>query len=887
MDRFELAAQGADNGLWDWDLTTSRMHYSPGWISMLGHSENECGSTSEEWFKRIHPEDLEQVQREIASHLEKGSIQFEIQHRMLHQDGCYRWMSCQGVITYNEASRPVRITGFHADITAEVVVDSLTGLPNRHQLLNRLARAVEKARKQEDFLYAVLIVDLDLLESGINHLETMNCDALLVAAARRLESALRTKGSFSREGRSDLVARSGSEEFIILLEGLSEFEEAKKVSERLLKAILAPFAFNGRDASLSASMGIALSATGYGIPEEVLRDADAALCRAKSLGKFRCEVFDTSILESAQNRQQLEKELHGALSRNEFLVFYQPIVSLSSNRVEGLEALVRWKHPSRGVISPMEFIPIAEKTGLIISLGQWVLHEACRQLKDWQKNPRISKDLWVSVNLSGVQFKQPFLAQKIREILLEAGLDASSLMLELTENTAMENPEAAQSLLMELRVMGARIAIDDFGTGYSSLAHLRRFPLDYLKIDHSFVRSIENKPDVREIIRTIRTLAHQLGLRVIAEGIENAKQLDLIRSIGCQYVQGFLYSKPVSSDKAEMLLLDGFGYGADGLPAKTGAGKDDAGTCSSHNPSPEAPVPDPNQKSCRKTIDVFKSRWILIGLTIIILLFMGGMLAKVNRFTSPPVAYSSPPKHPIAAEIPGRTAASPIVAEKPPAGNNEQAPVDTSIVNPPEFVVSKIDISKVDALKASAPKVDGSKVDIQKATKAAAPKVAVSKADAQKAPKTAAPKADDFTATAPEFAVSKVDTQKAAARIIDDSKATEPKVDASKVDKYTPQETTHSYRVQHDHRIGSCKGTLKINRDGVSFVSEQPKDSFEFRHSQCSYDMGTDQLIIRAESKVFRFKSATATTSKENTSDLLKILDSIDRFHPAQQSNNQ
>ena len=295
MDRYELAAQGADNVLWDWDLTTSRLHYAPGWISMLGYSESECGSTSEEWFKRIHPEDLESVQQEIASHLEKGSTQFEIQHRMLHQDGCYRWMSCQGVITRDEAGRPVRITGFHADITAEVVVDTLTGLPNRHLLLNRLTRAIEKARKQEDFLYAVFIVELDLFESGINRLETLNGDELIVAAARRLESALRTKDSFSREGRADLVARSGGEEFLILLEGLSEVAEAKKVAERLLKAILAPFAFNGRDVSLSASIGIALSATGYGNPEEVLRDTDAALYRAKSLGKCRCEVFDTAI----------------------------------------------------------------------------------------------------------------------------------------------------------------------------------------------------------------------------------------------------------------------------------------------------------------------------------------------------------------------------------------------------------------------------------------------------------------------------------------------------------------------------------------------------------------------------------------------------------------
>ena len=369
MDRYELAAQGADNGLWDWDLTTSRLHYSPGWISMLGYSENECGSTSEEWFKRIHPEDLEPVQREIASHLEKGSAQFEIQHRMLHQDGCYRWMSCQGVITRDETGRPIRITGFHADITAEVAVDALTGLPNRHMLLNRLTRAIEMARKQEDFLYAILLVDMDLFESGVNRLETVNGDALITAAARRLESTLRTKDGFSREGRSDLVARSGSQEFIILLEGLSEAGEAKKVAGRLLKAILAPFAFNGRDVSLSASIGIALSATGYRNPEEALRDADAALYRAKSLGKSRCEVFDTAILETVKDRQELEKELHGALGRKEFLVFYQPIISLSSNRIEGLEALIRWKHPSRGMLSPMEFIPVAEKTGMITGAG--------------------------------------------------------------------------------------------------------------------------------------------------------------------------------------------------------------------------------------------------------------------------------------------------------------------------------------------------------------------------------------------------------------------------------------------------------------------------------------------------------------------------------------
>jgi diguanylate cyclase (GGDEF)-like protein len=248
------------------------------------------------------------VRREIAGHLDKGSTQFEIQHRMLHEDGCYRWMSCQGVITRDETGKPVRITGFHADITADVVVDALTGLPNRQLLLSRLARSIDKAGKQEDFLYAVLAADLDLFESGITHLETQSGDTLIVAAARRFESALRTKDSFSREGRADLVARSGGEEFIILLEVMSELQEAKKVADRLLKAVLAPFAFNGKDVTLSPSIGVALSATGYRDPEDALRDAAAALHRAKSLGKSRCEVFDTAILES-RSPQNLEKDL--------------------------------------------------------------------------------------------------------------------------------------------------------------------------------------------------------------------------------------------------------------------------------------------------------------------------------------------------------------------------------------------------------------------------------------------------------------------------------------------------------------------------------------------------------------------------------------------------
>ena len=511
MDRYELAAQGAENGLWDWDLTTNRIHYSPGWISMLGCAQSECSNTAAEWFKRIHPEDLETVRREIASHLKTASKQFEFRHRMLHQDGCYRWMSCRGVITRDDRGRPFRIAGCHVDITAEMVVDALTGLPNRLLLLNRLARSIEKARKQGDFIYAVLVLDLGLFEPGANALGRLHSDSIMVAAARRLETALRTKDSSGQERRADLVARSGAGEFIILLERLSELADAQLVAERLLKVILAPFTFDGHAVSLSASIGIALSATGYRNSEDALRDANTALHRAKSLGRSRCEVFDTAVLLSDQTRQQLEKDFHGALHRKEFQVYYQPILSLTTNQIAGFEALVRWEHPSRGLLMPGDFIPIAEKNGFIIPLNRWVMKDACLQLKTWQIDPRIPKNLWISVNLSAKQFSQSSLVKDIREILLDSNLDAQGLMLELTEGIVMEDPEETRNVLMQLRVMGTRIALDDFGTGYSSMAYLHRFPLDYLKIDRSFVMSIENTPDALEIVKTIKSLASPVG----------------------------------------------------------------------------------------------------------------------------------------------------------------------------------------------------------------------------------------------------------------------------------------------------------------------------------------------------------------------------------------
>lgn len=689
MDRYDLAARIDNDGLWDWNLTTGRIHFSSRWASLLGCEECEVGNTPDEWFRRVHPEDLKQLQRGIDAHVAGDSLQFENKHRMLHKDGTYRWMCSRAVITRDESGHPFRIAGSHSDITPERVVDALTGLPNRLLLLDRLTRSLERAKRHDDFLFAVLLLDLDRSDALIERIGAAAGDLLLISAARRLETSLHAGDGVARLGRGYVVAHSEADEFIILLEGLNEVGEAKIVAERLLKEISAPFGLDGREVFLTASIGIALSVTGYRHAEEALRDADTALYRAKSLGKGRCEVFDTAILDSAQSHLQLEADLQGALGRQELSVCYQPIVSLATSRIAGFEALMRWNHPVWGMISPQEFIPIAERSGCIVPLGRWILHEACRQLKVWQEDPRIPGDLWVSVNFSSKQFMQPSLSEEIREVLCDVQLHPSSLMLELTEGVLMENPEAASSLLMKLRVTGTRIGIDDFGTGYSSLSYLRRFPVDFLKIGHSFIRSLGTSQDSLEIVRTICSLAHQLGLHVIAEGIENAGQLDLVRSFKCDYGQGFYFSKAINRERAEALLREGLSH-VPGAEADKKEEKPET-IATTDPPLEELAVPlaaHPGADGPRiEQIEGWLTRkkgFLFIGLTALVLLLMGGLLARFDRLTLPPVAYSSAPFLQGPEETPGKTAAAGKTDENP-APQESRSPLsrDATTTQPP------------------------------------------------------------------------------------------------------------------------------------------------------------------------------------------------------------
>jgi EAL domain-containing protein (putative c-di-GMP-specific phosphodiesterase class I) len=367
---------------------------------------------------------------------------------------------------------------------------------------------------------------------------------LLVAFAERLERTLRP---------IDTLARFGGDEFAILLSGMTDATDAVRVAQRIQDELSQPFVLDKNSAFATASIGIALSSSGYDRPDDILRDADIAMYRAKENGKARYELFDHGMHARAVSRLQLESDLRQAIEQKEFCVYYQPIISLQTGRLAGFEALVRWNHPRRGLVAPADFIPVAEETGLIVPIGQWVLNEACAQVRQWQIDSPSHRSLSLSVNLSARQVAQPDLLQRIKDALETSKLNPHCLKLEITESVVMENAEAAAQMFKQLRSLGVQLSIDDFGTGYSSLSYLHRFPLNYLKIDRSFVMRLTTDND-NAIVRTISTLARNLGMEVIAEGIETEEQFQQLKMLGCEYGQGYLFSRPVSNDGVEHLL---------------------------------------------------------------------------------------------------------------------------------------------------------------------------------------------------------------------------------------------------------------------------------------------------------------------------------------------
>jgi len=554
-ERYALAARGANDGLWDWNVQANTVYFSPRWKSMLGYEESEIGDNPNEWFDRIHDADRERVNEEVAAH-QKGVVpQFESEHRVLHKDGTFRWMLCRGLAVHNGSGKTLRMVGWQTDITEGKVSDPLTGLPNRLLFTDRLGRLIKHAKRRKDYWFAVLFLDLDgfkMINDSLGHLVG---DQLLVGVASRLEKCLRATDTVARLGEGFIVARMGGDEFTVLLDDLKEPGDAKQAAERLMKSVTSPFMLGGREVFTSMSIGIALSNPSYEQAEDILRDADTAMYRAKSRGKARYEIFDADMRASVVARLQLEMDLRRALEHGEFHNVYQPIVSLAAGQIVGFEALLRWQHPTRGQLGPEEFIAVAEETGLIRDLGWWNLREACRQMSEWRAGYNAYSQLTMSVNLSPKQFLQANLVEDIGSLMRELKLPPQALKLELTESTVMGDPSAAVEMLQQIKSLGISLAIDDFGTGYSSLSYLHRFPLDTLKIDRSFISSIGNGEDT-EIARTILPMALNLHLDVVAEGVETIEQLVLLKKLHCKYGQGYYFSKPLSAEEAGLLLAE-------------------------------------------------------------------------------------------------------------------------------------------------------------------------------------------------------------------------------------------------------------------------------------------------------------------------------------------
>ena len=423
--------------------------------------------------------------------------------------------------------------------------DPLTDLPNRVLFLDRLSHVIERSRRHKHLKYSVIFIDLDRFKVVNDSLGHNVGDLLLIESARRLSACVRSE---------DTVARLGGDEFVILLEGMEKSNDYLLVADRIQQELAAPADLGGHKAFISTSMGIVLGSERYERPDDVLRDADIAMYRAKRQGRGRYTVFDTSMLEGVMSRLELETDLRKALENKEFLVCYQPILDLDTQRIEGFEALLRWQHPTRGLILPEDFIPLAEEAGLIVPIGYWVLDEACRQLKIWQDDHPQEPSLTMNVNLSTRQCVEIDLIEKISDVLEKHDLDTASLKLELTESLIIEDSEYVTTMLSRLRELGIEVQIDDFGTGYSSMGYLHKLPIDTLKIDRTFIGQLGKTHNGKEIVHAILALAHSLGMKVIAEGVETEEQFNKLKEMNCEYAQGFLFARPLDGQKASELL---------------------------------------------------------------------------------------------------------------------------------------------------------------------------------------------------------------------------------------------------------------------------------------------------------------------------------------------
>ena len=553
-ERYALAMFGARDGVWDWNLTTDEVYWSERWKQMLGYVDEEIGVSPDEWFSRVHEDDVHAVKERVKEHLESRSGHFESEHRIRHRNGALRWVLCRGAAVWNTDGAATRLAGSLTDITDAKVADAVTGLPNRHLFIDVLERAINRAQRRPDYTFALLVLGLDRLDLVSDTLGPLTADRLLVAVANRLQTRLRPTDSLANDAPGCTLARLGGDEFNVLIDDIGDASDAVRVAQRLRSAFDQPFDVDGQQVFVSASVGVAVSTTGYQRSEDLLRDAVTALHRAQSEGTTPCEIFDPAMRERAISRLRIETDLRRAIDHEGFDLHFQPIVSVEHGTIVGFEALTRWGHPVPGMVGPAEFIPIAESTGMILHIGQLALVQSCRRMAAWQERFGDAAPKAISVNVSSRQFSAIDFAGEIEATLDMTGLAPSSLKLEITETAFLDDLDSAREMVDRLRSMGVGCSLDDFGTGYSSLSYLHQLMVDTLKVDRTFVSRIGRARRGAQMLHAIVSLGHSLGMQVIAEGVETREQLAQLRTLGCEYAQGFYFSMPVTAAAAERLI---------------------------------------------------------------------------------------------------------------------------------------------------------------------------------------------------------------------------------------------------------------------------------------------------------------------------------------------
>jgi diguanylate cyclase (GGDEF)-like protein/PAS domain S-box-containing protein len=553
-DRWKLALESTGDGVWDWYVQTGKEFFSPRLLQMCGYGDDDLNSLAEEFDNRTHPDDMAQLKRARLDHFEGRTPSYQSERRIRCKDGNWKWVLSRGMVISRDAQGlPLRMIGTFTDVSSrkesEAVIrhqafyDALTGLPNRRMLRERLEQEIRKC-KRDHLQLALLFIDLDHFKEVNDTLGHDSGDVLLVEAGRRLQACVR---------QSDTVARMGGDEFTVILAELPNSDHLEGTLQKILHALAEVFQLGNEQVFVSASIGITIYPIDATPIEDLFKNADQALYVAKGAGRNRFSFFTPALQDAAQNRVRLTGDLRTALTEQQFRVVYQPIVELATGAIHKAEALIRWHHPVRGLVSPAAFIPIAESSGLIVDIGEWVFQQAAHQVEAWRA--KLAPDFQISVNKSPVQFQHSESCKVAwAQDLQQRGLPGDCIVVEITEGLLLDTSNSVADSLLGLSDAGIQVSLDDFGTGYSSLSYLQKFDIDFLKIDQSFVRHLIADSTDLELCKAIIVMAHALGIKVIAEGVETALQRDLLAQAGCDYVQGYLYARPMSAPDFETFI---------------------------------------------------------------------------------------------------------------------------------------------------------------------------------------------------------------------------------------------------------------------------------------------------------------------------------------------